>query len=85
MGEQDSNVYAMVTMVNENVNSARKEILDALDAHEKREMKEITVIKRDIAALQAWKWRGVVAMAVLIALGAVQNVNIQTLVRSLGG
>lgn len=78
------NLMTMIQMLNSNINESRKEIMDALAAHEMLEMEEIKSIKSDIADLQTWKWRLVGLLGATVLLGLVQQDTINKII-SLGG
>jgi hypothetical protein len=77
----DSNeaIVSMLSSLNDNVNKVRDDLVAALDKHEEKEMAEINSIHADIKELSMWRWRFVIALSVLLALGLVSFHNARVL------
>lgn len=80
----DNSVTGLIWMLNGNINDSRKEVLDALQRHEEKEMEEINAIKKEIAELQTWKWRGIVVLGALFFMGLLNNGVVEKLLH-IGG
>lgn len=82
--DKEPNLMTVILMLNDNINTSKKEIMDALKAHEDTEMVEINKIRMDISDLQTWKWRLIGLLGATVLLGLIQQDTIDKIV-SLGG